>query len=142
MMRSIGITSRAGVLGTWPSMTSNTLPAGYVMTASSEFAGVYYAYQAHDGTAAEWVASSQDEAWLKIQFPQPFRANSVSINAPYGSSFVLSGSNDDSLWTSLCSAPIGLNITIGSPDFYRYYKLDLPYSEFNPRVTNWSMSFI
>jgi hypothetical protein len=139
----------------WPSMTSNTEPAGYTMSASSETGAGNAAWKAHDGNVTSggyWSAVGVPN-WVKVQFDTPRKASELKI-WPYNSgtgephSYVLAGSNDDSAWTTLCTVTSDTSTgprthAIGSPDAYLYYRLTVTaITSANIVLFEWDMTLL
>jgi F5/8 type C domain. len=95
-------------------MTTNTTPAPYVASASSEYSGMG-AWKAFNGTLANsddrWRSTSQTNAWIKLDFGLSKPVNRVKITAPSSSTvlagqpleFFIEGSNDNNEWSRVVS---------------------------------------
>lgn len=91
-----------------PTMTSNTTPSG-VVSASSVYSNTYAPYKAFDGNLATgWYCAWLNTGnWLSYQFPNPVKANRVSIyivdSGVYTTTFTvkIQASNDGSNWTDV-----------------------------------------
>jgi hypothetical protein len=120
-----------------PIMTSNTTPAPYVVSASSEYGSTLRAYNAFNPNG-EWVsAASTPTGWLKIDFGSATKTDALSINGRGGElntnvkNFIIYGSSDDLiyeqiksvdnqiLWTSNETRLFTFDKTVT----YRYYKI-------------------
>ncbi|NKI73330.1 discoidin domain-containing protein [Dickeya sp. CFBP 2040] len=128
-----------------PAMTSNTLPTGYIASASSNSTDpnvTSVAYKAFDKTnsstttASAWLSASQPTAsfpqWIAIQLPSvtPIAGYSMATrnwkgfsNSP--KSWKLQGSNDGTTWTDLHSVT---NDTRDIPGQVRFFQLNQPVS--------------
>ncbi|MBD3815429.1 MAG: discoidin domain-containing protein [Halothiobacillus sp.] len=116
-----------------PAMTSNTAPAGYVASASSEYSG-YPAYRAFNGIKSPadnidaWITAAGVYAgWLRIDLPAAKGVTSYSITSRGDtgadpSDFTLEGSNDGGgTWTALDTRSGETGWATGST---RSYELD------------------
>ena len=127
-----------------PVMTSNTAPAGYVASASSENLGATYAaWKAFDQdtttTNRVWATTNPSPNWLQFQSPTARIVSEYRITAEVGqggnrspNTFNLQGSNNGSSWTTLNSQS-GITYTDGqtrsftftNSTSYTYYRLNI-----------------
>ncbi|HBU84058.1 MAG TPA: hypothetical protein DEF35_20805 [Paenibacillus sp.] len=97
-----------------PSMTSNSTPSGYIVSANSEnggSTGANAAFRAVDGSLAPngWVTAGSAPAWIKIELPSKkivtkygFMVN-YRVNDCSPKNFIFQGSNDGNTWVNLDS---------------------------------------
>lgn len=93
--------------GLVPVMTGDTTPSG-TASASSVYSSCY-AFQAFDGTAAEWMASASGWQWVQYEFPTGVTKKAVSAVVDRGSSVYsarfskvkIQGSNDGTTFVDL-----------------------------------------
>lgn len=132
----------------FPDMTSNTLPSGYVASASSEAVGAAWkAFDGVEGGLTFWGANT-DVCWLQIQFPSERYAIGYTIvnrgdaNAQVPTEWQLLGSQNGSDWTTLDSrtaqTPWALDqaksYTITTPGAYLYYRLNITDNSLNGTI--------
>ena len=129
-----------GLVDVTPIMTSNTTPAGYVASASSEVTVPRAAWCAFDGISNtyqeehRWHSAAGLPQWIQMQFPEQRAVTAFSIkncNDVHNgiNAFQLQGSNNGSSWTTLGSyngvSTLGVRTlyTVTSPALYRYYRI-------------------
>ncbi len=132
----------------FPDMTSNTLPAGYVASASAaDFGSAYTAFDGVEGGTNFWGINT-DVGWLQIQFPTERYAIGYSIVNRGGAGsqnpteWQLLGSQNGSDWTTLDSrtaqTPWALeqtkSYTIANPGGYFYYRLNITDNSLNGTI--------
>lgn len=126
-----------------PTMTSNTTPSPYVVSASSQYSEIYAPWKAFDGKTGyenTWgTISNTPYGWIKIDFGIEKRIDAFSVTsrnytdqADAPKTMILYGSNDDSnysqilevnnqiLWSSVERRLFNLP----NPVSYRYYRLN------------------
>lgn len=90
-----------------PAMTSNTLPAGHVASASGEAQPAYLAFDKVISTSNRWQGTTGIPAWVQRQVPSPIIVReyriSVPDNNPFPTSWTLQGSNNGSSWSTIDS---------------------------------------
>ena len=133
-------TFELGLVDITPVMTSNTTPAGFVASASSEVTAPRAAWCAFDNISntyqeeRRWHSAAGLPQWLQMQFPEQRAVTAFSIkncnDVHLGiNAFQLQGSNDGSEWTTLGSytgvSTLGFETlyTVTNPGLYRYYRL-------------------
>ena len=85
-------------------MTSNSTPAPYVASASSEYSGTTRAWKAFDLLPnSNWTATSPSNSWLSIDFKEEKFVEVAKVTATTNVSvqpkdFRIEGSNDNSNW--------------------------------------------
>lgn len=122
-------------------MTSNTTPAPFVASASTEYTGME-AWKAFNGTVDSendrWRSTTQTNSWITLDYGENKAVNMVRITAIGYSTvlggtpieFTVDGSNDNLNWNTLGSI-VTTSFTIGeSKEFkldvlanFRYYRL-------------------
>lgn len=150
---------------TWPSMTTDSAPAGYVMSASTFYAGdpTYGAFRAHDGSdATRWAsdANVHNTGWIQVQFPTLRQIDTYTL-LPYASSvsprdWTLAGSQDGIAWTTIDTQSAQnqgtwtdnvartFNVAGGSQAGYLYYRLTWTAWNFSesPTLFRWDATFV
>lgn len=128
-----------------PTMTSNTVPAGYVASESSNHGGLsaWYAFDSVDSTTSNpspvWHSAAGVPQWIMLQFPEAVKVTLFSIKnrddvdatyKQYGpKAFELQGSNDGAEFISLgtYTATGALGDTglykVQNPGNYQYYRI-------------------
>jgi hypothetical protein len=138
-----GLTATPGTILT-PAMTSNTTPAGCIISSNSEYNSSYAPWHAfmQDNTTSVSCYISQSPAvlpeWLQMQFTSAviargftFQTRNGGESQNYPTSFKLQGSNNGTDWTDLHTVT-GLSglisnvwsptYKIASPGSYTYYR--------------------
>lgn len=129
-----------------PIMTSNTTPAPYVASSSSEFSTNNKAYRAFDSSITQptfLLASGQQTGYLKLDFGANRLVSNFSLKANSSTmstttdympkDFEIYGSNDDINYTLLHSYSNEQSwafteeriYSLGGIFYYRYYRLDI-----------------
>lgn len=143
------LTTRAQAASIVPPMTSNTAPAGYTASASSQYSATFAPFCAFDGvlpiTDASncWMAASSTCAgWLAIALPAAkglckYKITSRGNTGADPSAFTREGSNDGIQWTVLDTRTGITNWTIGSSNTFELdaSKLAATYNRFRLNVT-------
>ncbi|MBT1488406.1 discoidin domain-containing protein [Dickeya dianthicola] len=140
-----------------PVMTSASTPAGYVASASSAYNASYAAYYAFDGSVSMngWISANAPTAaapqWLEIELPSQTQITGYIITNPNltigglasPKSWLLQGSNDGSVWTTIHSVS---NNTNNTADIDQEFPLSVAanYSKYRLYITdrNSSYSFV
>lgn len=129
-----------GLVDVTPSMTSNTTPAGYVASASSEVSVPREAWCGFDNISntdqetRRWHSGPDLPQWLQMQFPEQRAVTAFSIKNCNDihkgiNEFELQGSNDGNGWTTLGSytnvATRGVETlySVTKPSLYRCYRV-------------------
>lgn len=122
---------------TWisPTMTANDAPSPYVVSASSEYSGLYAAWRGSDGSIETnaWASASGTDAWWKIY------CGGASVNIDtitvynqidYGMhNWKLQGSNDDNVWTDIYTghsddtASAQVYNSLSNSNYYLWYRI-------------------
>jgi hypothetical protein len=131
-----GGTPSANGVEVTPTMTTNSAPAGYTTSASSEALGAaYLACDKNNGTI--WITGNTGQPWYwQIQFPTAtlvwsmlFRASgSAAARGPL--EFTVKGSNDGAAFTTVYTAPTQSawsaseerTFNFSSTDYYSYWR--------------------
>lgn len=116
-------------------MTSNTAPAPYVISGSSDFGAGLEIFHAFS-TGQSWAQIGTPQ-WLKIDLGSPKALTSYSIQSRIDSlahqptAWTLQGSNDDSTWTTVDTrsgiATVAVGAIIGTwtaSGTYRYWRFN------------------
>ncbi|MBE5221589.1 carbohydrate-binding protein [Pectobacterium sp. A113-S21-F16] len=134
-VKMINLTIAGAAISIVPTMTSNTSPAGYVASASSEYPGSgYQAWNAFTASNNYWCSrlpmgqSGDNPEWLMIRFPSKMGIYNYSIKATSGygnESWNLQGSNDEgATWVDIhivenqVSTEAIQNFTVTNPGDY------------------------
>ncbi|WP_042859479.1 discoidin domain-containing protein [Dickeya sp. NCPPB 3274] len=137
-----------------PAMTSANTPAGYVASASSAYNASYAAYYAFDGSVSGngWISASAPTAatpqWLEIELPSQTQITGYIITNPNSvigglaspKSWLLQGSNDGSVWTTVHSVS---NSTNNTADIDQEFPLSIAanYSKYRLYITDKNSSY-
>lgn len=120
-------------------MTSNTVPAPYVASASTEFSSDYAAWKAFDGSvgASTWATDWANTGWLQVLLPTPAIVTQYAIvdrgtSAEQPRDWTLQGSNDGVSWVILdCrggevwQSSTTKTFPVVTPRSYQYYRLNI-----------------
>lgn len=132
-----------------PIMTSNTTPAPYVASASSEYSTSFSAYKAFNGTNIDnydcWSSSSVTNSYIILDFGNKTKATSFIIRGRNSSEniksspkdFLLFGSNEGASYNQIVSMENQISWTPNEERMfnlrgtynYKYYKLQIDSSE-------------
>jgi hypothetical protein len=126
-------------------MTSDTTPAPYVVSASSNYSTDYPAWKAFDGTFIDvldaWAtASTTTSGWIKFDFGASTKVDAITLYARYNSNgteiatpktFIVYGSDDDMNYEQIVSlqnqiiwnSKEGRQFKFDTSVDYRYYKI-------------------
>lgn len=140
------MSTRAAAMDMHPQMTADSMPSGYVASASSSAGAGYEAYRAFDSayspTTNGWMtAAGEFNGALTIALPAPMGISRYII-IPSGTSgtppkdFTLEGSTDGTNWTVLDAQTGIVDWTAGSNEFgLNITKLAGMYSQFRLNVS-------
>jgi hypothetical protein len=116
-----------------PVMTSNTTPAPYIVSASSESGTGNAAWMAFDNNPGTSWLSAQTTGWVQIYFGYSMFVNQVYINCQSAAQtftvWNIAGSNDGTTWTTLLTSTVTIPtslqpFTFSSTGFYTYYRFN------------------
>lgn len=142
----------------FPPMTSDSAPAGYVASASTE-TGAREAFKAFSQDAGEWWASAAP-AWLQIEFPTDRKVDEYSITSISATalsrcpkSWTLSGSADGVSFTVIDTQTAvpgwaysqTRTYSVAVPAAYKFYRLDVSATQGageNVRLNELAFSFL
>lgn len=119
-----------------PKMTNDTTPPPFVASASSSYSSytAFYAFdQVFNGTS-RWISNMTPPVWCKISLDIPRKVSKYRLASGHISqqisSWVLQGSNDNSIWTDLdtvANHPLSIDkyddFTIDNPYYYKHYRV-------------------
>jgi hypothetical protein len=120
-------------------LTSNTTPAPYVASSSSEYSASYSAWHAFDtfpNTSGFWAANGVPTGWIQIRLGKSEIVTSYGLAhneaARCPRDFTLQGSNDGKSWRILDRRVGEKNWTsaqriyqVRTPDRFLYYRIDI-----------------
>lgn len=118
-----------------PTMTNNSTPSPYVVSANSEYSATYAAFRAFDGSGVNYwqtAADQADGAWIKMDTGSSLYAVNVFSLFPYihygAAQFKFQGSNNDSDWVDLYSGTAADSYSAelfmcDNTTKYRYYRI-------------------
>lgn len=123
-----------------PTMTSNSAPAPYVASASTEFSSTFAAWKAFDGdtTTHGWIAAATT-GWLKLDWGSATLVLKYAVRGSFNNTtcspktWTFEGSNDNATWTVLDTQTNitswtnneSKSYTLSTTGFYRYYRLNI-----------------
>lgn len=130
-----------------PSMSNETTPAGYVITAKSVYNSTYPAYTPFadnvGGSQSAWISSATPTAaapqWIQVELPANKTVTDYTITNRRGggiaspNTWTLMGSNDNSTWNTLHTVTNDTNVSAGAvrsfkvttPGSYKYYRINI-----------------
>lgn len=128
-----------------PPMTSNSSPAGFVVTSNGDGTMAPFAYQVFDGvTPGSWRPNLAGPkllpTWVQIQLPRPIKALKYNLNSGLSGgaraplNWTLQGANGDGIFTTIdtrtgesgwSSSGETRSYIIDSPGNYTQYRLNI-----------------
>lgn len=124
-------------------MTGNSTPSPFVVSASSIFSGTFDAFKAFDGTSGYWVGTGSGVDWLEIDTGSgnthllnnySIQVNTIPEPNRAPKNWTMEGSNDGSSWatldtrtneTSWGSGEVRNYHCTGVTTAYRYFRLNV-----------------